>query len=663
MLLGVDVGGTFTDAVLLDQGRLHTAKVPTTPDEQSQGVLEALAAVLASAGCQPAQVERFAHGMTVATNALLEGTTARTALIATEGFTDIVELGRQARPSLYRLCERSPAPLVPEDMRFAAPERMGPDGPLRSLSVDEASALIGRLADSRPQAVAVVLLHSYAHPQHERLLGELLEEQLPGVHVSLSHELVGTFREFERAATTEVDAALSPLLSGYLRRLCAAARVRGLPSPQVMQSSGGLCDPDYASEHAALTVLSGPAGGVAGAQLLCELAHEPQVLCFDMGGTSCDVCLISDSQVAETAERVLAGRPLALPMLDIHTVGAGGGSIAWRDAGGALRVGPQSAGARPGPACYGLGGRRPTVTDANLVLGRLLADSPLAGSLRLDRDAAERVVAELAQQLGLEMIQCAQGIVRVAEAQMLHALRAMSVNRGLDPRGFALMAFGGAGPLHAATMASELGIERVLCPRAAGVLCALGLAGAPPRRDAARTVLLSGAALNARQIASERDALIARASAELGEQPLRIRVRHELRYLGQSFELAIQPPAQQPPDPELLREAFEQAHEERYGYRDRDAEVQLVTIRVSVWGRSSSPRLEVDSHEPPARRQAIVTFDAGELSTDCVIGLPAPETALEGPAICAMPQSTLLVPPGWSGSVDGQGTILLRAQR
>ncbi|MGH2834367.1 MAG: hydantoinase/oxoprolinase family protein [Solirubrobacteraceae bacterium] len=661
MLLGVDVGGTFTDAVLLDGACMHTAKVPTTPGEQSEGVLNAITAVLASANAKPSQLERFAHGMTVATNALLEGKVARTALIATEGFTDIVELGRQARPSLYRLCEPGPTPLVPERLRFGAPERMGPDGPLRPLRDDEASALISLLAEDRPQAVAVVLLHSYAHPEHEQLLGELLREHLPSAHVSLSHELVGTFREYERAATTEVDAALSPLLSGYLRRLCADAQSRELPQPQVMQSSGGLCDAGYAGKHAALTVLSGPAGGVAGAQLLSELAHEPDLLCFDMGGTSCDVSLIEDSQVAETSERLLAGRPLALPMLDIHTVGAGGGSIAWRDAGGALRVGPQSAGASPGPACYGLGGQRPTVTDANLVLGRLLTDNPLAGSLQLDRDAAERAVGELAQQLNLERTQCAQGIVRVAEAQMLHALRAMSVHRGLDPRRFALMAFGGAGPLHAAAMAQELGIQRVLCPGAAGVLCALGLAAAAPRRDVARTVMLSEAQLNIQNITSERDALIGRASSELGTRPLRSRVVYELRYRGQSFELAIQLSAQQPPDPGLLREAFEQAHEERYGYREEQAEVQLVTIRVSVWGHSERPQLGDALDRPLIRRQETVRFDSGELPTECLIGRPAPGMALEGPAICAMPQSTLLIPPGWSGAVDEHGTILLRA--
>ena len=663
MLLGVDVGGTFTDAVLLDGTCMHTAKVPTTPGEQSEGVLDAITAVLGRAGAKPSQLERFAHGMTVATNALLEGTTARTALIATEGFTDIVELGRQARPSLYRLCEPGPTPLVPERLRFGAPERMGPDGPLRPLSREQANVLIKRLADDQPQAVAVVLLHSYAHPEHEQLLGQLLTEHLPSAHVSLSHELVGTFREYERAATTEVDAALSPLLSGYLRRLCAGAQSRELPQPQVMQSSGGLCDPDYAGKHAALTVLSGPAGGVAGAQLLSELAHEPDLLCFDMGGTSCDVCLIEDSQVAETSERLLAGRPLALPMLDIHTVGAGGGSIAWRDAGGALRVGPQSAGSRPGPACYGLGGQLATVTDANLVLGRLLADNPLAGSLQLDRGAAERAVGELAQQLGLERTQCAQGIVQVAEAQMLHALRAMSVHRGLDPRRFALMAFGGAGPLHAAAMAEELGIQRMLCPGAAGVLCALGLAAARPRRDAARTVMLSGTQLNTQNIAFERDALIERASYELGIRPLLSRVRYELRYLGQSFELAIQPPAQQPPDPGLLRETFEQAHEERYGYREPQAEVQLVTIRVSVWGHSERPQLGGVPDSSLIRRREAVIFDAEELSTDCLIGQPAPGMTIEGPAICAMPQSTLLIPPGWSGAVDEHGTILMRACR
>ncbi|HEX4108280.1 MAG TPA: hydantoinase/oxoprolinase family protein, partial [Solirubrobacteraceae bacterium] len=408
MLLGVDVGGTFTDAVLLDGGRVLTAKAPTTPADQAEGVLAAVAAVLEQARRPASAVERFAHGMTVATNALLEGRAARTALLATEGFTDLIELGRQARPELYRLCAAPPAPLVPPERRYGVAERMGPRGVLRAL---EGADLLERLAACEPEAVAVVLLHAYAHPEHERRLGELLAERLPGVHVSLSHELVGTVREYERAATTEVDAALSPLVGRYLDALATRAAEAGLPEPAVMQSSGGLATAAQASAHAALTVLSGPAGGAQAAELIASLCREPDLLCFDMGGTSCDVSLISAGQARETAERMLAGRPLALPMLDIHTVGAGGGSIAWRDGGGALRVGPRSAGAEPGPACYGRGGREPTVTDANLLLGRLPA---VASGVALDRGAALAAVGELAGALGVEAPECAEGIVRVA---------------------------------------------------------------------------------------------------------------------------------------------------------------------------------------------------------------------------------------------------------
>ncbi|MFZ1154922.1 MAG: hydantoinase/oxoprolinase family protein, partial [Solirubrobacteraceae bacterium] len=316
MLLGVDVGGTFTDAVLVgDDGTTFTAKASSTPEEQQTGVLAAIELVLARAGAEAEQVERFAHGMTVATNALLEGRGARTALVATDGFTDIVELGRQARASLYRLCEANPEPLAPPELRFGAPERMGPDGPLRELDLRATDTLLERLEQAKPEAVAVVLLHSYAHPSHEQELGELIAKRLPDTHLSLSHELVGTFREYERACTTEVDAALSPLLGAYLRKLGRQANQLGLPAVQVMQSSGGLTDARRAAGHAALTVLSGPAGGVGGALLLSEAAGERDVLCFDMGGTSCDVCVIDGGRVAETAQRTVAGRPLALPAL------------------------------------------------------------------------------------------------------------------------------------------------------------------------------------------------------------------------------------------------------------------------------------------------------------------------------------------------------------
>jgi N-methylhydantoinase A len=662
MLLGVDVGGTFTDAVLVGaDSALHTAKVASTPAEQSVAVLDAVRLVLERAGARAEDVERFAHGMTVTTNALLEGNTARTALIATAGFTDVVELGRQARPHLYRLCTSAPPPLVPAELRFAAPERMGPDGPERTLDIGQARALVGELARTRPQAVAVALLHSYAHPQHERLLGALVAELLPDAHLSLSCDLVGTFREYERTATTVLDAALSPLLEAYLRRLSTDARAGGLPDPQIMQSSGGLTDAARASAHAALTVLSGPAGGVGGALLLAELAGEPNVLCFDMGGTSCDVCLIDSSQVAETAERTVVGRPLSLPALDIHTVGAGGGSIAWRDPGGALRVGPASAGAVPGPACYGHGGVKPTVTDANLLLGRLLEDSPLAGGLSLDRSAAARAVSGLARELGMETLACAEGIVRVAEAEMLGALRLLTVERGIDPRGFVLMPFGGAGPLHAAAMARELGIKRILCPRASGVLCALGLAAAAPRHDVSRTVMVRGEELTAERLLRERDGLIAEACAALATPPSRLRVRHELRYHGQSFELSIE--ESQSVDPAVLAEAFARAHEERYGYRDDAAEVELVNIRVSAWGPSPRLRPRGAAGATPAPRTASIVFDGVQLDATVLRGELPPGTRVSGPALCALPEATLLVAPGWSGAVDAHGTCLLQDGR
>jgi N-methylhydantoinase A len=539
------------------------------------------------------------------------------------------------------------------ELRFGAPERMSPGGPLQALDQEKAEALVERLADAKPEAVAVVLLHSYAHPEHEQRLGELIAKRLEGAHLSLSHELVGTFREYERASTTEIDAALSPLLAAYLTRLGAQATERGLPEAQIMQSSGGLTDAGRAAGHAALTVLSGPAGGVGGALLLSEAAGDPDVLCFDMGGTSCDVCVIEGGTVAETAERKVAGRPMALPALDIHTVGAGGGSIAWRDEGGALRVGPQSAGADPGPACYGLGGEHATVTDANLVLGRLLADAPLAGGVTLNRAAAERAVEALARELGIEPIACAEGIVKVAETEMRRALGVMTIERGIDPRHFALMPFGGAGPLHAAAMAVELGIGRVLCPRACGVLSALGLAAAAPRRDASRTVMLRGESFTSECVTEAREALIERATNELDGPAVHIDTRYELRYTGQSFELSVEA------DIAALRAAFEEAHEQRYGYRDEDSDIELVNVRVSVWG--ARPPLTLGSAEgrPAARETTRVVFDSEWVEAELWRGeLPA-GLHIEGPALCAMPESTLLVPPGWAGSVDDHGTVVL----
>ena len=631
MLLGVDVGGTFTDAVLLGDGLLVTAKAPTTPEDQSRGVMAAVEAALARAGRAPRDVTAFAHGMTVATNALLEGNAARTALVATAGFTDVVELGRQTRAELYRLCATHPAPLVPPALRFGAPERMTPEGPLRALTDDGAAAVAEAVAAAAPEAIAVVLLHAYRHPAHEQRIRDALAVALPDAHVSLSHEVVGTFREYERAATTEIDAALSPLLGRYLGRLAERARAAGLPEPAIMQSNGGLTDLPSAAGHAAWTVLSGPAGGAAGAAYAARAADAERALCLDMGGTSADVCVVHDGAVAETGASEIAGRPIALPTLDVHTVGAGGGSIAWRDAGGALRVGPRSAGAVPGPACYGRGGQEPTVTDANLLLGHLPGDVPLAGGMRLDRGAAERAVGTLAAQLGLDLLACAEGIVRVANAEMVRALRVVTVERGIDPRDHALVAFGGAGPLHAVAIAEELGIERVLAPRTSGVLAALGLVVAPRRRDTQRSVLRSGEDLTAEAVAADVAALAETARAALREPEAEISTTYELRYRGQAFELAIAGPADEPAaTPAWLRAAFDDAHEERYGYRDPDGELELVTVRVSA--TAAAPPIAA-----PAR--------AAERAT------------VHGPAAIPLPESTVWVPAGWLARTRDDGTI------
>jgi N-methylhydantoinase A len=639
MLLGVDVGGTFTDAVLAVGGRLVTAKAPTTPGDQSEGVLNAVTAVLERASADAKDVEEFAHGTTAATNALLEGEGAKTVFVATEGFEDIVELARQARADLYRLCEARPAPLVPPERRVGAKERMTPDGPETALDVDAAVEAIMAL---EPESVAVCLLHAYRHPEHEQALGEALGDK---VHVSLSHQVVGTFREYERAATTELDAALSPLLAAYLRNLTERARDAGLPEPAVMQSSGGLASLEQAADHAALTVLSGPAGGAAGAAWAAHAAGEPDTLCFDMGGTSCDVCVVLDGEVREASGREVGGRPVALPMLDIHTVGAGGGSIAWRDAGGALRVGPHSAGARPGPAAYGHGGEEPTVTDANLLLGLL---GGIAGGIELHREAASRAVSNLGDALGLDERETAEGIIRVANAEMVRALRVMTVERGVDPRSLALMAFGGAGGLHAAAIAEELGISKILCPRASGVLAALGLVVSERRRDAQRSVLLKAADLQ-----EEPDELAARAREELGDADADVKIVAELRYRGQAFELSV-------PLSDHLEEDFHQAHEEAYGYRDPEAEVELVTLRATATtpGPEIDPKAVGEAAEGAQRSRRDTLYG----DTEIIKGEPEPGERIEGPAVVELREATLAVPPGWSGEVLESGTIRIEKQ-
>jgi N-methylhydantoinase A len=656
MLLGVDVGGTFTDAVLLDDGGVHTAKVPTTPGEESAGVMSAIDAVLDRAGAGADAVESFAHGMTVGTNALLEERGARTALVATRGFADLLEIGRQDRPHLYRLCAPKPVPLVEPELRLEVDERTGPAGVITPLGEDEPERLAELLRERGAESVAVCLLFSYLDPSHERRIAEHLRERLPGLHVSASHEVLPRFREYERCSTTTIDAYLSPLLGRYLGRLGEATAAARLPPPQVMQSSGGIAPAGEAGRAGAWSVLSGPAGGAMGAGLLARTSGDGNALGFDMGGTSCDVCVIEDGRVRRTDSRRIGGRTIQLPMVDVHTVGAGGGSIGWRDPGGALRVGPRSAGAEPGPACYGRGGSEPTVTDANLLLGHLAADSRLAGGVELDAAGAEAAIAELGRSLGLAPLEAAAGIVRVANQEMVRALRVVTVERGIDPRRFALLPFGGAGPMHAAAIAAELGIETILCPRASGVLSALGLCASERRRDTMRTVMLSGAELSAGRVAATVAELIAATGADLaGARP---EVVYEMRYAGQAFELPVPGPVD--PDPAELGERFERAHEERYGHRDPEGEIVLVDIRLAMVVPGPEPRPAAAARGRLEWGSRPVRFGAEWIEAPVLRGEPATGTQAEGPVVFELPEATLVLPPGWVAKVDGAGTIVAR---
>jgi N-methylhydantoinase A len=651
MVLGVDVGGTFTDAALLTGERLVTGKAPTTPADQSEGVMRAIEEALDRADAEAAEVDRLVHGMTVGTNALLEGRTARTALLATEGFTDLEELGRQARAELYRLCAGHPPPLVEPELRVPVAERCGPDGVLRELDEGPLGDAIAAL-DHGVESAAVCFLWGFRHPEHERRAAALVAETRPEAHVSTSHETAPVFREYERCATTIVDAALSPLLRRYLERLAESTRQAGLPDPEVMLSSGGVADAGTAARHGSWTVLSGPAGGAVAAGRIAAEAGAGDAVGLDMGGTSCDVSLAIDGQVAVSGGREVGGRALALPMVEVHTVGAGGGSVAWRDAGGALRAGPRSAGAEPGPACYGRGGEEPTVTDANLLLGYLDSSSPLAGGVELDRDAAERAVGALAEEVGLDLYETAAGIARVASAQMAQAVRVVTVDKGIDPRELALVAFGGAGPLHATGIADELGMRRVVVPVVSGVLSALGLVVSERRRDLVESVLLAGASLTREAVAEVVGRLGSRGREELGAPDAELRASYDLRYAGQAFELSV--PGELEPDPDELRRAFDRVHADRYGYDDPDAELELVTVRVAAALPGAEPGPPEDA-EAERRGSRHARFDGEELEA-AVLG-PG-RTEIDGPAVFELPGATLVVPPGWRARSDSEAVVV-----
>lgn len=686
VLLGIDVGGTFTDALVVAGGGMHAAKVLTSTP-QSSGVVEAAQAALGAAGLCTEDVSRFVHGMTVATNALLERKGARVVVIGTAGFRDLLEIGRQQRSQLYTFHPARTPPLVPRERCLTVRERVGPGGVEESLAPEAAIEVCRAAVDGGAEAVAVCLLWSFLAPEHERLLRRVLEEIAPDLPVTCSWDLSPLFREYERLSTTVVDAYVTPVTRGYLETLARTCAEVGLMEPEIMQSSGGTTTLEEAAAHGGRLLLSGPAGGAVAARGLGAGLGLARVISFDMGGTSTDCAALTVGDLEEpletSTERTIAGLPVRLPAVDIHTVSAGGGSIASVDEGGALKVGPTSAGAAPGPACYGRGGEDATVTDAHVVLGRIPHDAALAGTLRLDASAARTAVAAVGGRVGLDAERTAEGIVRVATFNMAAALRAVTLERGLDPRGYTLVSFGGAGGLHACELAEEVGVSTVAVPVHAGVFSALGLVLSPPRADAARTLLREAASIGVDEWESAWTGLESTVGAALGpgggsggadtataaapEPGLRREV--EARYVGQSYELNVA--LGRGDGPREAAAAFAAAHERRFGFADPDGVVEMVTLR-SVGSLSPGPV----PGPPPAptlerRSDAPVYVDGGRRVCS-VYGIapsdpparPGADAAarVDGPALITSAHMTVWVAPGWAARPASGALLITRGQ-
>ncbi|HKJ93201.1 MAG TPA: hydantoinase/oxoprolinase family protein [Longimicrobiales bacterium] len=688
-IIAVDTGGTFTDVIAAAGPSLRVVKVPSTPADPAQAVLEGIRRITSDANdaatpenaadpdvatnpdeaATPSSVVgrrssvaaggaaaggfTLIHGSTVATNALLERRGARVGLVTNAGFEDMIEIGRQTRPQLYALVGERPAPLVAAGDRHGVAGRLGPDGSEESpLDAAELASLAGRLGDV--EAVAICLLHSYADPAHEHAVAAALEGL--GVPVSVSAELLPEYREYERMATTVVNAYVTPLMDRYLGRLEAEA---GATRVRIMGSAGGALPVSLARREAVQTVLSGPAGGVVGALEAGGAAGIRDIVTFDMGGTSTDVSLCPGAPLA-TREFAIAALPVAVPVIDIHTVGAGGGSLAWVDAGGALRVGPRSAGADPGPICYGRGGTQVTVTDAHVWLGRLPGDAFLGGESRLDRAAIEGPLRELADGIGATPDEAAEGVLAVADTAMEGALRVISVERGHDPAGFALVPFGGAAGLHAAGLAARLGIPRLLVPPDPGLLSAFGMLVSPVRKDVSRSVMLADADATLQRLESVFAELATQASAAMAEEgfepsSLTLNRAVDARYHGQSYELRV--PA------DGWREAFHRLHESRYGYARRDAVVEVVTLRVQATAPVRRPperRLARARSGAPRGRTRDVVFRGRTLKAAVVPrdSLRAGHR-LEGPAVVTEYSATLWIPPGWSAETLESASLLM----
>jgi N-methylhydantoinase A len=676
--IGVDTGGTFTDFIAVFKDRRLAFKDPSTPQAPERAILSGLKrafdelSVLSDASNIFVEI---VHGTTVATNALLERKGARTALATTAGFEDVIEIGRQARPDLYNLSVARPAPLAPRELRFGVKERIGADAsviePLRQCEID---SLVERLKRAKVESIAVSLLFSFANPSHERAIAEALRPL--GVPVSVSHLILPEYREYERTSTVLINAYLAPRVSRYLGGLTAALEREfgGQENKRlrIMQSSGGSISAEVAAREPVRTILSGPAGGVVAAARIAGTAGVRDIITFDMGGTSTDVALCR-GEARTTNEALIAGLPVAAPVLDIHTVGAGGGSIAYVDVGGALRVGPQSAGADPGPACYGKG-TRPTVTDANLVLGRFAGGGLLSGEMKLDEARAAAVIDELAGEMSrrssrrIKREDAALGVIRVANANMERALRLVSVERGNDPRRFTLVSFGGAGGLHAAALAGALRIPRVLIPAYPGAFSALGVLLADVVKDYSRTMMLSMGSSGElpREVGKQFSVLEKQAVRNLkaeGFGPSKIELIRSLamRYRGQSFELEIEARGGEVA-------AFHQAHLERYGHADPNRAVEIVGVRLRGVGVTDKPapgraaRLRKYKPRPQrstgvwlgGRRARVMVYDRAELSPGAVI---------DAPAIIVEYGSTTLVAPGWRVSVDRWDNLVLDSAR
>jgi N-methylhydantoinase A len=671
MILGVDVGGTFTDFVLLDEaGHTRIHKLLTSAGDQSVAILQGIADLEAG----PATV--VVHGATVATNALLERRGARTALVTTQGFRDVLEIGRQTRPDLYALHPARPTPLVPSRWRFEVPERIDRSGTVLLRPDAKAIDSVARqLLNEGIESVAVCFLFSFLNPAHERLVRERIRAlgQEPGPVISLSSDVLPEYREYERTATTVINAYVAPLMSHYLSNLDEGLAGRRL---RIMQSNGGIISAEAAGALAARTVLSGPAGGVVGAFESARMSGFDQVITFDMGGTSTDVSLCP-GHIQETTEGTIAGLPIRLPIIDIHTVGAGGGSIARLDAGGALRVGPESAGSDPGPVCYGKAADGDiAVTDANLVLGRLDAERFLGGRMRLEEGQTQAQMQKLARRLSLPLEAAAWGVIRVANSNMERAIRTISVERGHDPRRFTLVAFGGAGPLHACELAEALRIPRVLIPPNPGVLSALGMVLADVVKDYSQTVMLPAENTDAAMLDRLFAPLQKRARADLrgeglGDDDIRLLPALDMRYVGQSYELRVDASVEGEGEPWQYQRGFHEAHRQRFSYASEDEPVEIVNLRLKAVGQMPKPQFPhrpskglhpkaahighkrvyfADAESRAARPVPAALYDRDRLE---------PGNIVVGPAVIFQLDTTTVIPPSWAATVDGWGSLVV----